>query len=149
MLTYIKSLYGMICVVLVAAMWALYFGQSIFGVLFFFVPSNLRVIVSAVSQLTLVVVVAWLVWPRVAHLAVESVVNSAKATVGIFLLTLALIAFPGTFLIPFAYAALSGKSDAVMYAWFSIFGIPAFIVLSVIGLLLIHLSRPHRLQTAA
>ena len=141
MLTSIKSLYGMVCVVLVSAVWALYFGQSVFGMLLIFAPRGLHFLLSALLQVVLVVVVAWLVWPRIAHLSVGSVVNSSKATVAIFLLTLALIAFPGTFLIPFAYAALSGKSNAMMYAWYSLFGIPVFTVLSVIGLVLVFQCR--------
>jgi hypothetical protein len=142
----IKSIYGMVCAVLVSAVWALYFGQSVFGMIFVFLPSKLGLALLVIFQLILVVIVARFVWPRVAHLAVESVVNSAKATVGIFLLTLALIAFPGTLIAPFIYAAISGNQNAAMYAWLSIIGVPIFAVVSAIGLVLIHKSRLRRID---
>lgn len=149
MLTNIKSLYGRICVILVAAMWTLYFAQSIVGMLLIFAPPGWRRVLSTTIAMLLVALVAKYLWPRVSHLGVESVVNSTKGTVAIFLLTVSLIAFPGTLLIPLAYASLTDRPNTLLYAWYSLFGVPLFIVLSIVGLVLVYNSRLRKVRNDA
>jgi hypothetical protein len=78
MLIDIKSLYGKICVALVSAMWALYLAQSIVGIFLAFVPGAWRGAIGALLTLLLVVAVGRFLWPRVAHLGAEGLVNSTK-----------------------------------------------------------------------
>ena len=144
MLTSIKSFYGKLCVLLATGVWVAYLGQQVLAILLIFVPGNAGRPIGSVLLVALILAAAWKVWPKVAHLAVEEVVNSKKATVGIFLLTLALVAFPGTVLLPLAYAAWSGHSEAKLLGWYALFGIPFFVVFSIIGLILTFGSRPQR-----
>lgn len=138
----IKSLYGKLCVLLATIVWVVYFGQHVLSNFLAFVPGRAVRPVFMVFLVVLTIGVAWYVWPKVAHLAIKEVVDSRKATIGIFLLTLALAAFPGTVILPFAYAAWSGRSEASLYAWYAVLGVPVFIVLSIIGLILTFGSRP-------
>lgn len=141
MLTSLKSLYGMGCVVLASAVWALVFGQSVLGFLLFLAPDVLRLFLNVVLHLALVAMVVWFVWPRITHISVESVVNSRKVSWAIILLTVALIAFPGTLVMPLVYAAVSGDSSAGLLVWFSVLGLPVFKVLSVFAFFLVFKAR--------
>lgn len=148
MFSSIKSIYGKTCSVVATAMWAMYFGQTVFSMLFVFLPDHVDTVLHAVSLCSLFIAVVWLMWPKLAHLSLKSVVNSNKATIGIFLLTLALIACPGAFIAPLVYSVLTDNSDSAQYAWFGIIGIPFFIVLSLIGTVLIFSSRPRSAVSA-
>lgn len=149
MLIALKSLYAKVCVVLVSAIWTLYVGQSAIAVVLVFVPGTWRVALSVLLAVLLLVVTVKTIWSWLAHFAVESVINSTKVTVAILLLTLALFAFPGSFLIPLAYAAISGREGAALYAWFVVIGLPVFVVLSIAGLVLVYQSRLGRLDRGA
>ena len=142
----IKSAFGRACVVLAATMWGAYFGQQIAFLLSIFLPAAIAPAFIIATPVLVFAVICAHIWPKTYYLREESVINGNKATIGIFLLTLGLIAFPGTVVIPFAYAAWSGRSENSMYAWYSLFGIPVFIVLSIAGLALVASVRPKQKQ---
>lgn len=146
MATSIKSLYGRLCVLIVTIVWAAYFGQMIFSFFLIFTPGKVGHLINTALHLTLALATGWYVWPKIAHLRIKEVLSSTKATIGIFFLTIALVAFSGTLLLPLAYAALSDHPDVSAIAWYSlfVFGVPFFVVLSIIGLVLTLWSRPQR-----
>jgi hypothetical protein len=115
-------------------MWAYLFSQM-FQSLSILVPGKAGITVFLVLQTAFALVIGWYVWSKTASLAVGEVVNSAKVTFGIFLLTLALIAFPGTLLAPFAFAAFSGNWNYLILMWAAVIGMPIFMALSAIGLI--------------
>lgn len=144
MLAFIKSAYGRFCVLLAAGMWSAYLGLQILIPVTLLLPVKVGSALGIAFPLLIFTASCIYVWPRTAYLRAENVVNSNKATIGIFLLTLALVAFPGSFVMPFAYAALSGRSETAMYAWFSIIGIPTFALLSIAGLALVKSAQPKK-----
>jgi len=127
-------------------MWGVYVGQQLALPLSMLLPAEIGPAAAIAIPILIFFAIALKIWPKTYFLREERVLNGNKATIGIFLLTLGLLAFPGTVVMPFAYAAWSGRPDYGMYAWYSLFGIPVFIVLSISGLALIASSRPKKTQ---
>jgi hypothetical protein len=143
MITSIKSTYGRICVLLSIALWVGFFGyQAIVIPLFLIASSKLGSIFSAGISILILGVFSAYVWPKTSYLQAEPIINSNKVTIGIFLLTIAFVAFPGSLLLPIFYAKWSGNSGAAILALYSIVCVPIFAILSIVGLLLVRSARP-------
>jgi hypothetical protein len=142
MLTTIKSIYGRVCVLVASAMWGAYLGQQVISPLTIFLPFKIGQTLRFAIPALLAIAIFIYGWPKTSYLNENNLVNGKKATFGIFSLTLALIAFPGTLVIPFAYAAWSGNANISMYAWYSLIGVPVFILFSISGLALTVSARP-------
>ena len=142
MLNIIKSVYGRACVVLVATIWGAYLGQHVALLFLIFLPVELGQVFRIALPVLMFIAISVYIWPKTSYLREESVLNGNKATIGFFLLTFGLLAFPGTIVIPLAYAASSDRSEVSMYAWYSFFGLPVFVLLSIAGLALIASARP-------
>lgn len=148
----IKSIYSKICFMLVLSTWLLLIGyQSVFMMIM--IPISLLSIPYWASQLMIallagaMIVVLWrMYWKKLQYLDNEETINSNKVTIGLFLSTVALIAFPGVAAGPLIYASLSGNENMAVYAFYGMFGLPIFGILSLIGLALMHAGRPKLIQ---
>jgi len=125
-------------------MWGVYVGQQLAIPLSMLLPTKIGPAFAIAIPILIFLAIAARTWPKTDYLREEKVLNGNKATIGIFVLTLGLLAFPGTVVVPFAYAAWSSRPDYSMYAWYSLFGIPVFIVLSIAGLTLLASARPKK-----
>jgi hypothetical protein len=140
----VKAQFGKVCVLLVAAAWVLFFGSQVGTFLVIFLRGKSPAVVQALLVIAAVLAAGLLIrliWPRLTHLNDEPTANSNKATIGIFLLALSLIAFPGTLVFPFLLAAWSGNSDYTMLAYSSMIGAPIFGIMSPVGMYLVLTAR--------
>ena len=134
---YIKSIYGRTCVVLALAIWLGYVTYTTLSMSFMMVPALRHL--PAILPLTLLcmAIMAIYVWPRTSYLNEPATVNSGKATIGLFLLTIALIAFPGMQAIAYLLSSSNpGKGFAVAVLGYSLISLPIFIFCSLPGLAL-------------
>lgn len=143
-LTNLKSWYAKSCALVAVLTWILFFGYSSLGS----IVGTLATItgLSKDRSWSLVLVISGLalaylchlLWTKgLGHLEINEVVGSTKVTIGISILTLGLLAFPGTLVVPLVYASLSGDSDAAAGAYLSLIGFPIGALLSFPGLALI------------
>lgn len=112
--------------------------------LMFVLPSFFMPVFGLVTLIASCMFVTSRMWPKLAFLRDPKVVNGNKATVGIFLLFVALISFPGLwiFLVVHAMALGDPTPPALGMALMAFAGVPAFILLSLSGLWLVYASRP-------
>lgn len=143
-----KSFYGKACYMLAFSTWILVLGYQVIFIVVM-IPASLISLSPASSQFVTLLLLAlalialwWVYWGKLEYLDDDETVNSNKVTVGIFLLTVSLIAFPGTAIAPLAYAYVSGNKDMALFSLYGMLGFPIFVVLSLIGFALIRSGRP-------
>lgn len=143
-----KSFYGKACYMLALSTWLLLLGYQIIFIMVT-IPASLISLSPASSQFVTVLMAAlalialwWTYWRKLEYLDDDETVNSNKLTVGIFLLTVSLIAFPGTAIGPVIYAYVSGKREMALLSFYGMIGLPFFVILSLIGFALIRSGRP-------
>lgn len=131
--TSLKSLFGRLLVLLITAMWLVVaFWQTMSSLpasLTSGTPGKFALLVLAI----VVLATWWFLWPKLEFLKDDSTVNSPRATIGIFLLVLAVAGVPLVWY--FVEPQIAGWLTPVL--------ILLFVVCSPIGLLLIGASERH------
>lgn len=148
----IKSIYAKGCCMLALSTWLLLIGYQVIFMMVM-IPISLLSMPYWAPQLIIallagaMIVALWMMyWKKLQYLDDEETVNSNKVTIGIFLLTLALVAFPGAVAGQLIYAILSVNGGLAIYAFYGMFGLPIFGILSLIGLALVRTGRPKIIQ---
>lgn len=128
--------------------WFMLLGHQIVLVTVMLPAAAISLSPSSTQLLALLVSVAFVLglwftyWKKLEYLDDGDTVNSNKVTVGIFFLTVALVAFPGTALGPLIYAWMSKDRGMALLSYYSMFGFPVFVILSLIGFSLIRSGKP-------
>jgi hypothetical protein len=136
------TMYAKAVTVSAIVMWAGFVAQLTLAAPVSLLPHSVGVVLRTVLNVAIVVVPAWFFWPRLGHLQASSLGRSPSIRRAIVLLSLALIAFPGAVLIPVVADLVLGTSNAPVLMWAAVIGLPAFAVLSLIGLWGVFSSRP-------
>ncbi len=146
MLTAVKALFFRLFVAAVVLMWIGMAFMFLYGftgfALSFLLPRYFNSVIHFLGFVVACVAVTRWCWPRLAFLRDPKIVNGNKATVGMFCLFVALLAFPGTMVVPVIIASMANNSSLLALSYASFFGLPVFVLLSVIGLALVWACRP-------
>jgi hypothetical protein len=139
-----KIVFGKICFIGALCTWA-----SFFGLYFVDLPiarwlhelgldRRTADLVSNLNLLTLMLLASWLVWVKyLKHLDESPVVDSRSVNMGILILAISLVSFPGTLIGPLLYTEITGDNSFAGLAYMSLMGMPIFGLLSLIGLCLL------------
>jgi hypothetical protein len=139
-----KIVFGKICFISALCTWA-----SFFGLYFVDLPiarwlhelgldRRTADLVSNLILLTLMLLASWLVWVKyLKHLDESPAVDSRSVNMGILILAISLVSFPGTLIGPLLYTEITGDNSFAGLAYLSLMGMPIFGLLSLIGLCLL------------
>ena len=139
----IKSTCAKIIVALIACSWLglfiiYYLGLAIRSLLIYFGIQNAELDFATSATATIIpMLFSSLIWKRCHSLDSEKIIDTWKATAGIIILTLALIAFPGTLIGPLAYGSIIGSESTARWTYLSLIGLPLSFLLYPAGFTLL------------